>query len=317
MDYGDYGEITAKEQRRNDRRERRRQRIEAFRNRKVPIRALIPNIATLLGLCAGLTAIRMAIESRYELALFLIVLAALIDGVDGRLARMLKAQSRFGAELDSLADFVNFGVAPAIVIFTWALGGTRSFGWIVVMIFAVACGLRLARFNAALDTEKPRWQSNYFTGIPAPAGAITALLPLYADGIGFAGFEFRAMPLLIVVYTLGIAFLMVSTIPTFSGKLASERVGHEYVPLVFVLVALLAALLFTYPFATMAVVTVVYLAMIPISVRRFQWHKTQDAVRDAAAGGTVVAGPPVAVRPEAPVVEEPAGDAPVADQTRH
>ena len=262
----------------NDRpqREGRRRPILSFRQRQVPIRALIPNMFTLLGLVAGLTAIRLTIESRYPEALALIALAAIIDGIDGRLARMLKAQSRFGAELDSLADFVNFGVAPALLIFHWGLTGQRSIGWIVVMVFAVACGLRLARFNAALDIEKPRWQSNYFTGMPAPAGAMTVLLPLYLDGIGIPGFDMRAWPGLIMLYTLAMAFLMVSTIPIFSGKLAGEKISRDYVPLVMLGVALLAALLFTYPYITLAVLTAVFHAMIPVSMRRHRWHKDQE-----------------------------------------
>lgn len=257
-------------------REGRRRPILSFRQRQVPIRALIPNMFTLLGLVAGLTAIRLTIESRYPEALALIALAAVIDGIDGRLARMLKAQSRFGAELDSLADFVNFGVAPAILIFHWGLTGQRSIGWIVVMVFAVACGLRLARFNAALDIEKPRWQSNYFTGMPAPAGAMTVLLPLYLEGIGIGGFDMRAWPGLIMLYTLAMAFLMVSTIPIFSGKLAGEKISRDYVPLVMLGVALLAALLFTYPYITLAILTAVFHAMIPVSMRRFRFHKEQE-----------------------------------------
>src|SRR5687768_13983587 len=181
--------------------ERRRRRCVLFRHRKIPVRMLLPNFFTLLSLCAGVTAIRMAIESRLELALALIVIAALLDGVDGRLARALKAQSKFGAELDSLADFVNFGVAPAVIVFVWGLGSLpRGFGWIVALVFALAMGLRLARFNSLIDVEKPKWQANYFTGMPAPAGAITVLLPLYLDGLAL--FDARAWPWLTAVYVL-------------------------------------------------------------------------------------------------------------------
>jgi CDP-diacylglycerol--serine O-phosphatidyltransferase len=292
--------------------DRRRRPVLSFRNRQVPVRTLVPNFFTLLGLCAGLTAIRMAIESRYDVALGLIVLAALIDGIDGRLARILKSQSRFGAELDSLADFVNFGVAPAVVIFTWGLGGQRSFGWIVVMVFAVACGLRLARFNAALDIEKPKWQSNYFTGMPAPAGAITVLLPLYLDGLGVT--EIRGLPLLIVVHTLAMAFLLISTIPTFSGKLAGERIARDYVLPVFMLMALLVALLITYPYATLAIVTIAYLALIPFSIRRYRAHAAADEAAEAAANGAVKVPTtaPVPVPPAPQPVEMPG-----KDETRH
>ena len=182
--------------------ERRRRRRLLFRHSKIPVRMLVPNFFTLLSLCAGLTAIRMAIELRYEMAIALVVIAALLDGVDGRLARALKAQSKFGAELDSLADFVNFGVAPAVIVFIWGLGGLpRGFGWIVALVFALATGLRLARFNTMIDVEKPKWQSDYFTGMPAPAGAITVLLPLYLDGLGL--FDVRSWPWLIALYTRG------------------------------------------------------------------------------------------------------------------
>jgi CDP-diacylglycerol--serine O-phosphatidyltransferase len=256
--------------------ERRRRGRLLFRHRKIPVRLLVPNFFTLLSLCAGVTAIRMAIEARYELALTLIVVAALLDGVDGRLARALKAQSRFGAELDSLADFVNFGVAPAIVIFTWGLGELKGFGWISALVFACAMGLRLARFNAMIDVDKPKWQSNYFTGMPAPAGAITVLLPLYVNGLGL---DVRGAPLLVALYTLAMAFLLVSTIPTFSGKLLGERIPREFVLPVLIGLAALIGLLVTYPFGTLTVVTLLYLGAIPLSYRRFQyktkeWHAT-------------------------------------------
>src|SRR5215475_10891663 len=164
---------------------RRRRRRSLFRHRRVPVRMLVPNFFTLLGLCAGLTSIRMGIEGRYDLAVAAIVFAACLDGIDGRIARLLKASSRFGAELDSLADFVNFGVAPAFLIFTWGLGDLKSAGWICVMIFALASALRLARFNVALDDDKPKWQSAYFSGMPTPAAAIVVLLPVYIEHLGF------------------------------------------------------------------------------------------------------------------------------------
>ncbi len=261
--------------------ERRRRRRLLFRHNKIPVRMLVPNLFTLLSLCAGLTAIRMAIELRYDMAIALVVIAALLDGVDGRLARALRAQSKFGAELDSLADFVNFGVAPAVIVFIWGLGGLpRGFGWIVAMVFAIATGLRLARFNTMLDVEKPKWQSEYFTGMPAPAGAITVLLPLYLDGLGL--FDVRAWPWLIAVYTVAMAVLMVSTIPTFSGKLMGERIAREYVLPAFVGVAALVALLVTYPFGTLSVVTLLYLCAVPVSYRRFQ-QKMQEPVPQAKA----------------------------------
>ncbi|MEM7191654.1 MAG: CDP-diacylglycerol--serine O-phosphatidyltransferase, partial [Pseudomonadota bacterium] len=149
---------------------------------KVPVRVLVPNIFTLLGLCAGLTAIRMGIEHRWDLAVAALVFAAFLDGIDGHVARLLKASTRFGAELDSLADFVNFGVAPAIILFVWSLEDLKSLGWIAVLVFAVCSALRLARFNVSLDqTDMPAWKKSYFVGVPAPAGALIVLLPIYAQ----------------------------------------------------------------------------------------------------------------------------------------
>lgn len=266
---------------------RRRRRL--FRQRKIPVRFLLPNFFTLLSLCAGVTAIRMAIEGRYDLAVTLIVAAALLDGVDGRLARALKAQSRFGAELDSLADFLNFGVAPGILLFTWglSLSSVKGLGWIAVLVFACGMSLRLARFNSMLEVDKPKWQSNYFTGMPAPAGAVVVLLPIYLEGIGLA--EMRFWPLLISLYIFAMAGLLVSTIPTFSGKLLGERVSREWVLPILVAAALLVGFLVTYPYPTLTVVTLLYLAMIPISYRRFQfkqkeWDATNPQPETAAAG---------------------------------
>lgn len=261
--------------------ERRRRRL--FRQRKIPVRFLVPNFFTLLSLCAGVTAIRMGIEAKYDLAVALIVAAALLDGVDGRLARALKAQSRFGAELDSLADFINFGVAPVIVVFTWGLGGIKGLGWIAALVFSCGMALRLARFNAMLDVDKPKWQSNYFTGIPAPAGAVTVLLPLYLEGIGLV--DMRQWPLAVSAYTIAMASLLVSTLPTFSGKLMGERISREWVLPLLVVAASLVGFLVTYPYPTLTVLTLVYLGMIPISYRRFAWHQKQWDAEVARHGG--------------------------------
>ena len=280
--------------------ERRRRGRLLFRQNKIPLRLVVPNFFTVLSLCAGLTAIRMAIEQRYELAIALVVVAALLDGVDGRLARALKAQSKFGAELDSLADFVNFGVAPAVIVFTWGLGSLpRGFGWIVALVFALAMGLRLARFNSMIDVEKPKWQANYFTGMPAPAGAITVLLPLYLEGLGL---DVRAWPWFTAIYMLVMAALLVSTIPTFSGKLLGERISGDYVLPVFVAAAALVALLVTYPYGTLAVATIAYLAAIPISYRRFERKLYEPAL------ATMGEGQPVRTADEASIADPPASE---------
>src|SRR3984893_17338843 len=237
-----------------DREEPRRRRFRA-----IPVRMLVPNVITLLALCAGLTAIRLAIEDRLDLALYAIVFAALLDAVDGRIARMIKGTSRFGAELDSLADFVNFGVAPALILYFWELKALKSAGWIAAMVFAICAGLRLARFNVSLD-DPNRPASNFFVGVPAPAGAITVLLPIYLYFLGIPNFA----PLTLV-YTLAIALLMVSRLPVFSGKRVGTRVPREMVLPVFVVVVLFVALLISYPWIILTLGTVLYLGCLPLS----------------------------------------------------
>src|SRR5207244_11420748 len=163
------------------------------RFRQIPVRTLVPNLITLLALCAGLTAIRLAFEAQLEWAVAAIVFAATLDGIDGRVARMLKGTSRFGAELDSLADFVNFGVAPALILYFWGLHELGHAGWLAAMVFAFCAGLRLARFDGmADDPNKPLWAANFFVGMPAPGGAIAVLLPIYVYFLGMPRFVFVA-----------------------------------------------------------------------------------------------------------------------------
>jgi CDP-diacylglycerol--serine O-phosphatidyltransferase len=197
-----------------------RERMEARRQRfrAIPVRTLLPNLITLLALCAGLTAIRLAFEGKLEWALAAIVFAAGLDGIDGRIARMIKGQSKFGAELDSLADFVNFGCTPGLILYLWGLNGAGNVGWIAAMVFAICGALRLARFNVmADDPNRPPWAGNFFTGVPAPAGALVVMLPIYIDLLGGP----KANPTVTLLYTLAIGFLMVSQLPVISGK----RVG--------------------------------------------------------------------------------------------
>jgi len=255
-----------------------------FRGREVPIRILIPSMFTLLALCAGLTAIRMAIEHRFDVAIAAILLAAVFDALDGRVARLLKATSRFGAELDSLADFLNFGVAPAIIVFTWALDGLRSMGWLVVLVYSICAALRLARFNVALDSDQPAWKGEYFVGVPAPAAALIVMLPLYIDGIGIP--DVAALTIIILAYTLLISFLMVSFVPTYSGKMLGQRVAREYVLPVFVLCALFVAVLLTYPYLTLTVGTLAYLAVIPLSFMSYRKNRKRDELTADAQNGS-------------------------------
>src|SRR5215469_590341 len=196
-----------------------------FRRRfkAIPVRTLLPNLITLLALCAGLTAIRLAVEDRLDFALAAIVFAALLDGIDGRIARLIKGTSRFGAELDSLADFVNFGVAPGLILYFWDLRQLKSAGWIAAMVYAICAALRLARFNVMIDDpNRPAWAGNFFVGMPAPAGAITVLLPIYVELLGLP--KLAVIAPVTLVYTLAIAFLMVSKLPVFSGKKLGTRV---------------------------------------------------------------------------------------------
>lgn len=254
------------------------------RFKPIPVRLLLPNLITLLALCAGLTAIRMAVEHRLELALAAIVFAAALDGIDGRLARMLKGTSRFGAELDSLADFVNFGVAPALILYFWGLHDLKSAGWIVALVFAICAGLRLARFNVMIDDpDKPAWAGNFFTGIPAPAGAITVLLPIYLSFLGVA--ETLVTIWATFFYTLAIALLMVSRLPVFSGKRVGKRVPPEMVLPLFVVAVLFVALLISYPWEVLSAGTLIYLAVLPVGVWSYRQYQRKDAEAAAAGAG--------------------------------
>ena len=255
-----------------------------FRRRfkAIPVRTLLPNMITLLALCAGLTAIRMAVEGRLDLALAAIVFAALLDGIDGRVARMLKGTSRFGAELDSLADFVNFGVAPGLILYFWGLHELKSVGWIAAMVFALCTALRLARFNVMIDDpNKPVWAADFFTGIPAPAGAITVLLPIYLYFLGLPNGLVTVW--VVLVYTLTIALLMVSRLPVFSGKRVGKRVPPEGVLPVFVAAVLVVALLISYPWVVLTIGTVAYLAVLPLGWRAYQNNVRRDAASAHAA----------------------------------
>jgi len=279
------------------------------RFRQIPVRTLLPNLITLLALCAGLTAIRLAIEARLEWAVAAIVFAATLDGIDGRVARMLKGTSRFGAELDSLADFVNFGVAPALILYFWGLHELGNAGWIAAMVFAICAGLRLARFNVMIDDpNRPAWAANFFVGMPAPGGAITVLLPIYVTFLGLPHLAFTAP--LVLFYTLAIAFLMVSRLPVFSGKRVGKRVAPEMVLPLFVVVVLVFALLIAYPWPVLTTGTIVYLASLPFGFMSYRNHQRRDvsvpAQQPAAApspDATTAVAPPTA-RSEPPVDPE-------------
>ncbi len=240
----------------------------------LPLNSLIPNMLTTLALCAGLTSVRFALNEKWEMAVIAILAAGVLDGLDGRMARLLKGTSRFGAELDSLSDFVSFGVAPALVLFLWTLdAGMGGIGWIIALIFTVSCGLRLARFNSMLDEEQPVWASKYFTGIAAPAGASISLLFMvmhfYTDS------DFFRSPYLNAAWLLIMAFLMASRIPTFSIK--RLRVSRRFIMPMLILVGGLAAVLASYPWELLSVIALAYMATIPFAVMSHRRLVAQDA----------------------------------------
>jgi CDP-diacylglycerol--serine O-phosphatidyltransferase len=284
--------------------------IKRRRFRPVPVRLLLPNLVTLLALCAGLTGIRLAFEGKLELALYAIVFAAALDGIDGRLARLIKGQSKFGAELDSLADFMNFGCAPALFLYLWGLKDLGNVGWIGALLFAICAALRLARFNVMIDDpNKPAYAANYFTGMPAPAGAMVVLLPIYISLLGF----FKMPASLTLVYTLAIAGFMVSRIPVFSGKRVGQRVAPDMLLPLFVAIVLFFALLVSYPFEVLTVGVLLYLASLP-----FGWMSYRNHQRKAEAEGGAVSQPLASeaadVDPHAPAVD---GSGDISPTTRH
>jgi len=250
--------------------------------RAVPLRIILPNLVTLLALCMGLTAIRFAADGQFEIAVIAVIAAAILDGLDGRLARALRGTSRFGAELDSLADFVDFGVAPALILYFWGLHAIKSFGWFAALVFAIAAALRLARFNVMADKpNRPPWHAHFFTGMPAPAGAIVGLLPIYLNLSILNIPNTRALAPLFIIYVLMIALLMASPLPHFSGKKIG-RVPREYVLAVLFGIVACLLLLATFTMEMLVVLTLIYLGTIPFSMRRFKAYAVADAARQAS-----------------------------------
>jgi CDP-diacylglycerol--serine O-phosphatidyltransferase len=250
----------------------------------VPFRVLLPNFVTLLATCSGLTAIRFAIEGRYDWAIFAVVVAAILDALDGRLARLLKGTSRFGAELDSLSDFVNFGVVPALILYFFSLKDYRSIGWIVALVFAMAAALRLARFNVMLDDpDRPAFTKDFFVGMPAPAGALCALLPIYLHFDSLP--RFPGLGVFELVYVLAIGALMVSRVPTYAGKTLGRRVPRQHVLPALILVVLFFVLLATFPFEMLTLMVVTYLAYLPLGAQRYRRLEAAHRAEVAAAAG--------------------------------
>jgi len=255
-----------------------------------------------LAICAGLSGIRLAFEHRFETAVVMVLVAAFLDGIDGRVARLIKGQSRFGAELDSLADFVNFGCAPGLILYLWSLHDLGNVGWIAAMVFAICGALRLARFNVMIDDpNRPLWAGNFFTGVPAPAGALIAMLPIYVSLLGGP----TVAATVTLLYTLVIAFLMVSQLPVLSGKRVGKRVEPEMVLPVFVLVVLFFALLIAYPWWVLSIGTVCYLACLPLGWVTYKEYRRKDAIGTVQPAATAEAAAPV-VPPPAEDTERPA-----------
>ncbi|WP_029013042.1 CDP-diacylglycerol--serine O-phosphatidyltransferase [Niveispirillum irakense] len=246
----------------------RSRRLRPPRLRGLSINHLLPNMLTMLNLASGMTGIRFAMEGQWKQAVLAIAVAAVFDLLDGRIARMLNAQSKFGEELDSLSDVVSFGVAPAMILYLWTLSDANTIGWMAALLMGICAALRLARFNTMLGAaaEKPPFAYNYFTGVPAPAGAFLALLPLIATlevGPGWVD-----SPWLVIPWTVGTAVLMISAVPTFSAK--GLHVPQRYVVFVLLGVGLAAAALVSSPWATLAFVGLGYIATIPFSARRYR-----------------------------------------------
>jgi CDP-diacylglycerol--serine O-phosphatidyltransferase len=230
---------------------------------------MLPNLLTIAAICAGLTAIRFAFQSEFERSVQLILAACVLDGVDGRLARLLKSESKMGAELDSLADFVNFGIAPGLMLYFWALKDMPSAGWISVLIYTICCVIRLARFNVGNKSEFDDADARFFVGVPAPAGAMLVLLPM------FFSFLFSNAPLipvgLICLYMICIGLLMISRIPTWSFKIVS--VPRDKAKFLYVGFVLIVASLFTYAWATLVLLDLAYIIGVIWAWRTFSINK--------------------------------------------
>lgn len=248
----------------------RRPRRQLLRFKGSNVSRLVPNLITIAAACVGLTAIRFATEERWDFAIIAILAAAVLDALDGRMARLLDASSEFGAQLDSLVDIVNFGVAPALVLYFWSLQAAGGAGWAAALFLVVCCGLRLARFNSMLG-KLPPYAYNYFTGVPAPAGALLSLAPI-SIALAFGG-DWIAHPLIVGAWTLFAAGMMVSRVPTYSFK--RIKIPQPYIaPLLVVAVSVLAGLA-SYPWTTLTILMLMYLSSLPFSIRSFYRLKSE------------------------------------------
>lgn len=248
------------------------------RKRSISIRYIIPNLITVLAIVAGMSSIRMAIDGRFESAITMLLIAAVLDGVDGRIARLVNGSSPFGAQMDSLADVINFGVAPAIICYSYILDQSRNFGWMAAVIYCVACCLRLARFNVLLERKNiPDWQKHYFVGVPAPAGGCLVLLPVYLGALDMPVNHFAAN--VFSLYTLVVAFLLVSKLPVYNAKSFGKGIQRDIViPLLLIIVAYVV-LLVSYTWLTLTVSTFVYLGFLPLSVMAYRLRQKKENLK--------------------------------------
>ena len=267
----------------------RRPRVRVRRLSHHSLNRMVPNILTLLALCAGMTAVRFAMNGNFEGAVYAIIVAGIFDGLDGRIARLLKSTSSFGAELDSLSDFVSFGVAPAAVLYLWTMAALNSLGWAIVLFFAVCCALRLARFNTEAGVELPPYAAPFFTGVAAPAGAGLVMVPMFLS-FEWGDWLFRS-PYLNAVTITGVALLMVSKVPTVSLK--RIRIPHHLVIPTLLGVGVLAAFFTTAPWPTLTLIGVVYVGSIPLTIRSYyRLRRAATMRRNGPVEAGVLAPPP-------------------------
>lgn len=239
---------------------------------KKSARVILPNMLTLIGVCIGLTSIRFALDGRYEFAIIAIIIAAVIDGLDGRIARLIKGTSKVGKELDSLTDMISFGVAPAFIMYFWKLNQLGRFGWLVCLIYVICVALRLARFNVNTGGE-PSWRDNFFEGVPSPAGGILVLIPLIfsLSSIEFFKIDYAIIVPIFFIFT---SFLLISKFPTYSFK----KIVIQRKATIFLLfgIVLFFGLLLIYPFNVISISAMIYLSLLPISFLHYQKLKKEN-----------------------------------------
>ena len=228
---------------------------------------MIPNILTMLALCAGMTAMRFGLDEKWEEAILSLTIAAILDSLDGRIARALRGTSKFGAELDSLSDFICFGVTPALLLYLWTMKTAGQWGWVLVLLFSVCCALRLARFNTYIEEpEPPSWTKNYFTGVPVPAGEGLVLLPMV---ISFqTDFDLIRQPFFVAIFIFTVSGLLVSRLPTYSFK--SLRIQHRFILLTMLVVGLIAALAVSAPWLTLTIILILYITSFPFGLQSYR-----------------------------------------------